>query len=301
MNWYSRQDFRFHVYTKTDEPDPDTSYNFGEIRASRKMVAWGGTHSRRWLYDFSAGPESWAGNFDVDDADLDGDGEPDYRIPPIWEYDAAGYRSPSLLGLGHGPAHALRGHRPALHHVAPLRPARDRARSGRGEGRPRRDAGGRPEQQRPRLDQHELRPRQLRRFQPYYRWRWAADTNPIDDGAKLALNIFTGLVGDPTAGTTSATPFAQLFCYFGANLAKYIPEYRPRDYVDELFAFNTTADDLGDQFGLLGFADDDWATGTQSHVFMFGSPEYRELGFGYTTTAVHEVGHHLGVSHPHDG
>ncbi len=33
VNWYSRPDFKFHVYTKTDEPDPDTGYNFGEIRA----------------------------------------------------------------------------------------------------------------------------------------------------------------------------------------------------------------------------------------------------------------------------
>jgi len=41
VNWYSRPYFKFHVYTKTDEPDPDTGYNFGEIRASRKMIAWG--------------------------------------------------------------------------------------------------------------------------------------------------------------------------------------------------------------------------------------------------------------------
>ena len=24
INWYGRNDFKFHVYTKTDEPDPDT-------------------------------------------------------------------------------------------------------------------------------------------------------------------------------------------------------------------------------------------------------------------------------------
>ncbi|MBC8076138.1 MAG: hypothetical protein H7Y32_08715, partial [Chloroflexales bacterium] len=58
VNWYGREDFQFHVYTKTDQPDPDTGYNFGEERQTRKMIAWGGTHSRSWLYDFSAGPES---------------------------------------------------------------------------------------------------------------------------------------------------------------------------------------------------------------------------------------------------
>ena len=39
-----------------------------------------------WFHDISAGPEMWAGSWNVDDADLDGDDEPDYRIPPIWEY-----------------------------------------------------------------------------------------------------------------------------------------------------------------------------------------------------------------------
>ena len=29
INWYGRPDFKFHVYAKTDEPDPDTGMNFG--------------------------------------------------------------------------------------------------------------------------------------------------------------------------------------------------------------------------------------------------------------------------------
>jgi hypothetical protein len=43
INWYGRSDFKFHLYTKTDEPDPDTRYNFGKKRDSRKIIAWGGT------------------------------------------------------------------------------------------------------------------------------------------------------------------------------------------------------------------------------------------------------------------
>ena len=43
VNWFGRGDFKYHVYTKTDEPDPDTGYNFGEERESRKLIAWGGT------------------------------------------------------------------------------------------------------------------------------------------------------------------------------------------------------------------------------------------------------------------
>jgi hypothetical protein len=36
-------------------------------------------------------------------------------------------------------------------------------------------------------------------------------------------------------------------------------------------------------------------------VFSFGAEAYRELGFGFTSTVVHEAGHHIGMSHPHDG
>ena len=85
INWYERSDFPFHVYTKTDEPDPDTDYNFGTQRGSRKLTAWGGTTARDeesglgrtrrvWFYDLSAGPEEWAGSWNITDDDLDGGG-----------------------------------------------------------------------------------------------------------------------------------------------------------------------------------------------------------------------------------
>src|SRR5262249_34815539 len=106
INWYGRADFKFHVYVKSDEPDPDTGYNFGVIRHSRKILGWGGTTTddpqrplpslrRIWFFDLSAGPEFWTGNFDLNTKDLDGDGILDYRMPPVWEYgnvSAALYR-----------------------------------------------------------------------------------------------------------------------------------------------------------------------------------------------------------------
>ena len=91
INWYGRRDFKFHVYTKTDEADPDTDYNFGIQRGSRKMIAWGGSVSRSWLYDLSAGPESWTNNWIVDDD------QTEYHMPPVWEYRAGGYRPASRL------------------------------------------------------------------------------------------------------------------------------------------------------------------------------------------------------------
>ena len=105
----------------------------------------------------------------------------------------------------------------------------------------------------------------------------------------------------PTAGTTYGTPFAQLFCYFAENLGTYVPAYNSRDYVAPVFNFNTTEEGMGSQLGLLGFADDNWVDGTQTFVFAFGADVYRDSGFGFTATVIHEVGHHIGMSHPHDG
>src|SRR5918997_6908182 len=113
INWWGneekpRKGFKHHVYTKTNEPDPDTDFNFGRDD-SRKLIAWGGTPAddeesglgstrRVWFHDLSAGPDSFTDNWNVDDPDLTGDGKEDYRLPPIWEYYAAeGYRDKSKL------------------------------------------------------------------------------------------------------------------------------------------------------------------------------------------------------------
>ena len=69
INWWGRSDFKFHVYTKFGEPDPDTGYDFGVNRQTRKIIAWGGTTAddeetglgargerRVWFHDLSAGP-----------------------------------------------------------------------------------------------------------------------------------------------------------------------------------------------------------------------------------------------------
>jgi hypothetical protein len=53
--------------------------------------------------------------------------------------------------------------------------------------------------------------------------------------------------------------------------------------------------------GLLGFADDNWLNGTQSGVFNFVYPGAVAVGYGMTTTMIHEYGHHSSLSHPHDG
>ncbi len=296
INWYGRRDFRFHVYTKTDEVDPDTGYDFGTLRGSRKMIAWGGSVSRTWFYDLSAGPESWTNNWLVDDD------QSEYHMPPVWEYRTGGYRTPAALTSDLGLVARFVGI-DLLFTTSPLYDPLVTAP----------DVGGAkvvhvsmheddPASNGLQYFNREFTRRELRRFEPYYPWKVGlTDHRPIDPGAKRSLDIFANtLVADDCWNALGST-FGQLFCYFNANLARYVPHYPARDYVGEVFGFNTTDAALGALSGLLGFADDNWVDGTQTHVFMFDTPETRGAGFGFTTTTIHEFGHHIGMSHPHDG
>jgi len=299
INWYDRPDFQFHVYTKTDSPDPDTGYNFGLLRASRKMVAWGGSHGRTWFYDLSAGPDSWSGNYDVDNADVDGDGAADYRIPVIWEYAAGGYRDPAALASDLG----LVTRYVAINLLFTSSPLYDPMVAAPGPD------GGRVAN----IEIFELHRKsegtdwidgpyiqaEYERFQPYYDWQVVVDKNPASPGVRGAVRIGGGLSDRPGCWTAYGTPFAQYFCYFDEHYSDFVPEYGPDDNVAAVFGFNGALKNLG---GVpLGFADDNWRDGTQSYVFMFDGPEIRAAGYGFTTTTIHELGHYYGLSHPHDG
>ena len=304
INWYGRPDFQFHIYTKTDYLDPDTGYNFGEARASRKIIAWGGSHGRTWFYDLSAGPEAWTDNWAVDFPDLDGNGEEDYRMPPIWEYTAGGYRDPAALGQDLGLVTRL----VAINLLFTPSPLYDPLVSSPApDGRKvvhvemfESDAGRR-EVGTDYLDL-DIVQNELSAFQPYYEWATAEDLNrPPDIQARRTLGIFSDRLSRHGCWEQFGTTFAQMFCHFDANYGNYVSGYPAGDYVASVFSYHVTERRLGSQWGLLGFADDNWVDGTPSYVFAFGAQEYRDLGYGFSDTTVHEVGHHTGLSHPHDG
>jgi hypothetical protein len=266
------------------------------------MNSWGGTTSRSWFYDFSAGPEWNSTNFVVDVKDLDGNGFEEYRMPVIWEYSLTGYRPPSQLSDDMG----LLARFVAINLLFTPSPIYDPLVAAPGwHGARVADISmleDDPTSKGSDFIDREFARSELRSFQPYYRWRAPLrSVDPIDAGAKRALEIFAENILADDCWTLFGLPFAQLFCYFNDNLEKYVPPYPPRDYVAEVFAYNTTRQGIGSWFGLLGFADDNWTDGTQTFVFAFDTPEYRNAGFGFTATVVHEVGHHVGQSHPHDG
>jgi len=305
VNWYDRPDFRFHVYTKQNEPDPDTGYNFGKERESRKVVAWGGTTARDeedglgtsrrvWFHDLSAGPEGWSGSFNVDDADLDGDKVPDYRIPPVWEYGH--YRPRSALAgdlakLTRYVALNLLFTSSPLYPVelpTPEPPRRINIDSNTYEGWPGVDASR--SYIKPRLLVSELQ--ELLRGK---RLDYDNQDLPYTGDAKRCYDL---LIADESCYPASGyPPFANLYLQNTADLARTKDDGDSVDY--ELPIFNYSVP--GDEVPALGFADDNYVDGTQSYVFAFISPSVVEAGYGLTTTLIHEVGHHVGLSHPHDG
>ena len=301
INWYDRPDFKFHVYTKTNEPDPDTGYNFGQLRDSRKVIAWGGTAPddeenglgslhRIWFYDLSAGPEGWTDNWNVDD-------DYGYRMPPIWEYgNMSGYRPfDDLSGdLGKVTRYVAIDllfttsplYKPAI--SAPLIPKDIQLDINVYQMDPAYDG----------TDYFDapLISSELNDLQPLNDYSVEINSQDFDSRFAKVYDCFywdVSCFGQRLFGIA----FGDLFLYFNDHVINFLEG--DGDYEVPVFAFNAT-DELFTC--CLGFADDDWATGTQSFVFAFDSPSVRDVsGYGFTTTTIHEVGHHVGMSHPHDG
>ena len=275
INWYGRSDFRFHVYTKTDEPDPDTDYNFGTQRASRKLTAWGGTTARDeqtglgrtrrvWFHDLSAGPEEWAGSWNITDDDLDGGG-PDYRIPPIWEY---GHYRPQAALSGDLSKLIRYVAIDLLFTTSPLYPAEL------------------PTPEPPRADQP--RREHLRglagrgRIQPLHPSRaWS----PVSCGSCCGSTGWTTTIricrspARPGGATrswsitcaairTPSPPLANLYLQNTRELARTKDDVGRVDYELPIFAYAVPTEDAP----ALGYADDNYVDGTQSYVFVFISP-----------------------------
>jgi hypothetical protein len=310
INWYGRSDFRFHVYAKTGEPDPDTGYDFGVLRETRKIVSWGGTTAddeetglgrrgtrRVWFYDLSAGPESWAGNWNVDDADLDGDEVADYRIPVIWEYGS--YRPRSALPRDLGRVVRYVGIN-LLFTTSPLYP-------------PYFEADRLPPDVQLDVNTFEGLPGVDASREFITRGLFVGELSELPTGKGLSDEYQDlPLAGDfrrcfdaqypaapdappvPCFPRYSDDPEDNLFYASAFNLRRFLEG--DAHYEAALLNFATP-----DTSSPLGYADDNKLDGTQSGIFSFVSPGIVEAGYGLTTTMVHEYGHHSSLSHPHDG
>ncbi len=311
VNWYGRPDFKFHTYVKTDEPATDTSFNHG-LRQSRRIIAWGGTTSddnesglgslhRIWFYDLSAGPESATNNWNLDNADLLGDGVLDYRMPPVWEYgNLAAYRPFNDLSgdLGKIVRYVAIN---TLFTTSPL--------------------------YRPGISAPKL-PSEIQLDINMYQADPSVDGKNFLTPSVLAqevgklqpLNTFSTEVTDQRFAaraaqiygcwtTATAPPFLNQSCYGNTEAINDLVLFHgdqafrslegDEDYEVPVYIYNTTPELFNQAY--LGIAFDNF-NGIQSQVYVFSDPLWRNLGgLGMTDLAIHEVGHHLGMSHPHDG
>ncbi len=311
VNWYGRSDFKFHSFTRTDAADSDTKSPFG-AKASRRTNAWGGTPraggktQRVWFYDLSANPEAWTTSWDISNADVDGDGVPDYRMPPIWEYGTrkATYRpftkvGPDLARVARYVAVDLL-FTPSPIYRAELTPPdmpeninlNVAFKQGAGAPAPTTVFNGALSQER------------LKVLQPFATFsnslREAPLTGPIFDAYKC---LFPQPNPDPKLPPVLCSPDradATGDRLFNIGLNELRDQYKDKAaYQVPIFAFN---DNQNTQPGLLGVAIDDGVTGTQALVYSFLTPELnKDFGYGFTDTITHEVGHHFSLSHPHDG
>lgn len=311
INWYAKSGgpngFRFHVYRKSGEPDPDTGFDFGTGRESRKIVAWGGTTPddeetglgargvrRVWFYDLSAGPEAWGGSYNVDDHDIDGDGAADYRIPVIWEYGS--YRpvaelSADLARVARYAAINLLFTPSPLYppYITPDRhPDTFNLDLNTYEGWPGVNAS----------QQYQTESLLVQEVGEVHRVPYDHDNQDVDFSGMAAECLTKWLNG---AKCDSERPqyvaFANLYLYNALNITTAWDDAAkaPGQYESMFFNYATTAN-----VGFLGYADDNWVDGTQSFTFNFVYPAVADF-YGLTTTQIHEYGHHFGLSHPHDG
>ena len=299
VNWYGRSDFQFHDYYHLGHTDADTGVD-GGIYSVALTRAWGGNSGNTWFFDLSAGPVYTDNSWDVDDADLDGDGVLDYRMPPIWEYgNTTGYRP--FTDLSGDLAKVIR--YVAIDTMFTPSPIYDPAATVPGpngskqvqldifEGNPS-DNG--------RDDVHPAAAQaEVQRLQPYYAGISMTVTDqPLAGDVLTTFNIADGSLSAPGCWTPFGDPFAQLFCYFRDHRAQYFPA-QPGDAVISAAGF-TVPDPI--PFDFTGDTDDDWQTGAPSFIYILDTPDLRS-GYhtAYTEATVHETGHYLGLSHPHDG
>jgi hypothetical protein len=328
INWWGdgpkpRESFKHHVYTKTNEPDPDTGFDFGEERESRKLIAWGGTTAddeesglgstqRIWFHDLSAGPDSFTDNWNVDDPDLTGDRVEDYRLPPVWEYYAAeGYRDESKLTgdlskVSRYVAIDLMFTSSPLYppqFTPRLLPSRINLDVNTVEGWPGVNASRRyltPTLVLDEIDELHRLPYSMDQQDLAYKGKARECYLEFVDFINSSLGRKGRLCYERYQYSYRAV--ANLFLYGAINLDELLGHDRRRTYQATLLNWAVRDGKKGQTiFPRLGFADHNYRNGTQSFVFNFVSPASVRFGYGLTTTEIHEYGHHLNLSHPADG
>ena len=277
VDWYGRPDFQFHTYYHLGNVDPDTGIDGGGFVGALTR-AWGGNSGPTWFYDLSAGPDYGDNSWDVDDADLDGDGVLDYRMPPIWEYgNTTAYRP--FNDLSGDLAKEIR--YVALDMLFTPSPIFDPAATVPGpdgakqialdifEGDPDRNGLG---------DVHpDVVQSTAQSLEPYYPVTFGVTDRPLAGGVLDAYNISIGRSDAP--GCPDFQQFqslgyadAELSCFFRENRAEYFPAPAGNAVIPAI-GFTVPDEDAVQAFGLTGATEPDFQTGLPTFIYELDTPD----------------------------
>ncbi|MDQ1357600.1 MAG: hypothetical protein QOG44_1973 [Acidimicrobiaceae bacterium] len=320
IDWYGRPDFKFHVFTVTNSPDPDTGVNTGLVSDRAKVAAWGGTYTpghesrdgtrRVWFDDVSAGPDYASGGWDLADRDVDGDGYLDYRIPPVWEYrNTAAYRPFTSLSSDLGKL-ARYVATDELFVASPL--YSPRLPSSTIPSSVEIDVNTFADTATPTaaLLKPDVVAAREQALQPYNEFSVQVHPQPVPGPGLDAYKCWLTAYLDPAGVGTTCYPGRSPYGTAAEDLLFYQQDHHSQlttgqhDFAIPVLLYNIP-DDLapaGPYGAISGLTDDDWTTGTQTYVFAMTWPSLRAGSwFGATQEVTHEVGHFLGLPHPHDG
>ncbi|WP_019586503.1 hypothetical protein [Deinococcus apachensis] len=310
INWYNRPDFKFHSYSheRPEAIETDTQVNFG-ARSSRRTVAWGGTpgadqgQARRvWFYDQSANPDYWSDAWNITDSDVDGDKIYDKRMPPIWEYGtrkaSVAYAEKISADLGKvvryvainllftpSPLYRVSLTPPDMPEHINLDIALEQG-TGAVAGE--------------KVIQGQVAQDRLTPLNPFVQWSHTQRETALTGDLADAYRCFFPLPTDDACSPDFADATGERFFQLALQEIRQRAQATPNQYNIPTYLFNDS-DPKTPNAGLLGRAINEGVTGTQAMTLNFLTPALNAAGYGFTDTVVHESGHHLSQSHPHDG
>lgn len=308
VNWWGRPDFRFHEYAIGGDPQSETGIDWGNSYWNTRQIAWGGTSatdtetslgrpSRTWFHDLSAGPDWRTSGWVLDDRL----GRPDASDPtvqqvfaPIWDYlngnpaVADRWPVPDIVGtitrfvainLLFAPS-PIYGHGPDAH--VPTDVELDVTVQ---------NTIGKP------VFTPSLLARETSELLGYMP-RVDVDNRPLTGTQRRCLEHGTvakeGLCRADADPAVYNNDLANLFLSAEASQS----QWRDKSAEFEIPSF-VQATEIGGLW--TGASTDNFTDGTG--VAAFSLPTSRTLGIGYgsTSTLLHEYGHLFGLSHSHDG
>lgn len=289
-----------HSYQFVDEPDPDTGAVFGAY-PSRQMTGWGGQFGRTWFLDLSSGPDRFLFASQTQTYSS--------AVRPIWEFSPyGGYRNDLTTRLAKitrfvgvdllftpSPLYPTYLQPPVLPEDIQFDVNMFENISSY--------VGADWFDPNVVVDSYED-------FEPYLDFSVSFQDRQLMD-YPILNNVFVNFAsGNPYSIFGKRSPYWQaasggidFHLYYKDQLFRFLTaaEGSQADYSIPLFEYAVDDNAMGVQFGLGGFADDNWLDGTQEYVEIFNTPYWAAVGYGYTLTTIHEAGHHVGLSHPHDG